>query len=90
MSLTPFPRYNSARDYIRPVQGLLKTAVVRNGEEIEIVVDYECVPGAPAYDDCPAYNTIISVDVVEPRGFRLTEAELLHVEQRVLDVVFVT
>lgn len=85
MALVSYGRYRGAT--ARAVTGTLDTAVYRDGEEIEITVDYEYTPGDRDYDNCPAYDASVWLDVVEPIDFRLTANERARIEEQVCEAV---
>lgn len=87
MSLIRYGRYRPFRPQSRTLTGTLDTAIVRDGDEILVTVDYEYTPGAPDYDNCPAYDASVWLDVVEPVGLVLTANERACIEEQVCEEV---
>lgn len=86
MALVSYGRYRPTQAACT-ITGTLDTAVYRDGDEILVTVDYEYTPGAPNYDNCPAYDASVWLDVVEPVGLVLTPNERACIEEQVCEAV---
>jgi len=69
------------------IVGTMEAVVYRDGEEIELRIEYEYVPGDRDYDDCPAYDAQVWFDVLWPRDFALTANEIARIEEQICEAV---